>query len=86
MMCDSGQVSPMHYHVNKMEDIICRGGNDIVFTFYNADQSRVHRQEDGRDVFEKDLENDVLIYRDGRRLHWFRISIMSLSFLPEVRH
>ena len=67
MMCDSGQVSPMHYHVNKMEDIICRGGNDIVFTFYNADQSRVHRQEDGRDVFEKDLENDVLIYRDGRR-------------------
>ena len=36
MMCDSGQVSPMHYHENKREDIINRGGNDVVFTFYNA--------------------------------------------------
>ena len=36
MMCDSGQVSPMHFHWNKMEDIINRGGNDIVFTFYNG--------------------------------------------------
>ena len=62
MMCDSGQVSPMHYHINKMEDIINRGGNDIVFTFYNADQTKVHRTEDGREIFEKDFENDVLIY------------------------
>ena len=30
MMCDSGQVSPMHYHENKREDIINRGGNDVV--------------------------------------------------------
>lgn len=48
MMCDSGQVSPMHYHANKLEDIINRGGNDIVFTFYNADKTKVHRTEDGR--------------------------------------
>lgn len=67
MMCDSGQVSPMHYHINKMEDIINRGGNDIVFTFYNADQTKVHRTEDGREIFEKDFENDVLIYKDGRQ-------------------
>ncbi|MDD2960301.1 MAG: D-lyxose/D-mannose family sugar isomerase [Lachnospiraceae bacterium] len=66
MMCDSGQVSPMHYHENKVEDIINRGGNDIIFTFYNADRTRVHRQEDGREIFEKDLVNDVLIYKDGR--------------------
>ena len=67
MMCDSGQVSPMHYHINKMEDIINRGGNDIVFTFYNADQTKVYRTEDGREIFEKDFENDVLIYKDGRQ-------------------
>ena len=67
MMCDSGQVSPMHYHENKREDIINRGGNDVVFTFYNADQSKVHRTEDGRNIYEKDLVNDVLIYRDGRQ-------------------
>ena len=60
MMCDSGQVSPMHYHVNKREDIINRGGNEIVFTFYNADKTKVHR-----------TENDVLIYKDGRQ-YWVK--------------
>ena len=34
IMCDSGQVSPMHFHWHKMEDIINRGGNDIHFTLY----------------------------------------------------
>lgn len=56
MMCDSGQVSPMHFHWNKMEDIINRGGNDIVFTFYNADP----------DTGEF-LDTDVLICQDGRQ-------------------
>ena len=69
MMCDSGQISPMHYHANKMEDIINRGGNDVVFYFYNADKTKVHRTEDGREIFEKDLVNDVLIYRDGRQYY-----------------
>ena len=36
MMCDEGQVSPMHFHWNKMEDIINRGGNEIHFKLYNA--------------------------------------------------
>ena len=39
IMCDSGQVSPMHFHWHKMEDIINRGGNDIHFTLYNATES-----------------------------------------------
>ena len=68
MMCDSGQVSPMHYHANKMEDIINRGGNDIIFTFYNADRNNVVRtEEDGRQIFGLDKVNDVIIYRDGRQ-------------------
>lgn len=67
MMCDSGQISPMHYHVEKMEDIINRGGNDIVFTFYNSDKTKAHRTDDmGRPVYEKDFVNDVKIYKDGR--------------------
>lgn len=56
IMCDPGQVSPMHFHWNKMEDIINRGGGDIRFTLYNATQ-------DGQ----LDQENDVLICQDGRR-------------------
>ena len=55
MMCESGQVSPMHYNKSKMEDIINRGGNDIVFTFYNADPATG-----------KYLDTDVMITQDGR--------------------
>lgn len=55
MMCESGQVSPMHYHKSKMEDIINRVGNDIVFTFYNADPATG-----------KYLDTDVMITQDGR--------------------
>lgn len=56
MMCDSGQVSPMHFHWGKMEDIINRGGNDIEFTFYNADKET-----------EALADTDVLICQDGRQ-------------------
>ena len=56
IMCDSGQISPMHFHWNKMEDIINRGGNDVIFTFYNANK------ETGE--FE---DTDVLLMKDGRQ-------------------
>ena len=56
IMCDSGQVSPMHFHWSKMEDIINRGGNDIEFTFYNADKET-----------EQLADTDVVICQDGRQ-------------------
>ena len=55
IMCDAGQVSPMHFHWNKMEDIINRGGNDIRFTLYNATKD------------EQLADTDVEIFQDGRR-------------------
>lgn len=55
IMCDAGQVSPMHFHWNKMEDIINRGGNDIHFTLYNATND------------EQLADTDVEIFQDGRR-------------------
>ena len=55
IMCDEGQVSPMHFHWNKMEDIINRGGNNIVFTLYNA------AKDEQLDT------TDVEICQDGRR-------------------
>ena len=36
LMLYEGQTSPMHYHWNKLEDIINRGGNDIYITVYNG--------------------------------------------------
>ena len=55
MMLEEGQLSPMHFHWNKMEDIINRGGNDVVFHLYNAD-----RETGGL------ANTDVQIFRDGR--------------------
>ncbi len=55
MMCDEGQVSPMHFHWNKMEDIINRGGGVIEFTLYRADEK------------EELSDSDVEICKDGRR-------------------
>ena len=37
MMSMPGQVSPMHFHWNKMEDIIVRGGGTADFHLYTAD-------------------------------------------------
>ena len=38
MICQAGQVTPMHYHWNKMEDIINRGGDDLEVVFYHREQ------------------------------------------------
>ncbi len=34
---EEGQVTPMHFHWNKAEDIINRAGGDLVIQIYNAD-------------------------------------------------
>ena len=55
IMCDEGQISPMHFHWNKMEDIINRGGGNICFSLYNT-------TENGQLA-----DSDVAIFQDGRR-------------------
>lgn len=48
-----GQYSPMHFHWSKMEDIINRGGGNLVIELYNADKDEqfadtpVHFRIDG---------------------------------------
>lgn len=55
MMLREGQVSPNHFHWNKMEDIINRGGGNLVFKLWNA------TQDEGLG------DGDVEICQDGRR-------------------
>ena len=50
-----GQYSPNHFHWNKMEDIINRGGGNIEFKLYNATKD------------EQLADTDVEIFQDGRR-------------------
>ncbi len=49
-----GQRAQIHYHVFKMEDIINRGGNDIIIKVWNGTKDR------------KLLDTDVTIHTDGR--------------------
>lgn len=55
IMIEEGQVSPMHFHWNKMEDIINRGGGNLIFRLYNASKD------------EKLDTTDVEINQDGRK-------------------
>jgi D-lyxose ketol-isomerase len=54
MISEPGQVTPMHFHWNKMEDIINRGGGKLAIQLYNSDpaedldmQGEVHISVDG---------------------------------------
>ena len=55
IMIEEGQTSPMHFHWKKMEDIINRGGGNLIFRLYNA-------TKDGQLA-----ETDVEINQDGRK-------------------
>jgi D-lyxose ketol-isomerase len=53
MIVEEGQETPMHYHWAKMEDIINRGGGNLVIELYNStsdskfENSPVHFKTDG---------------------------------------
>jgi D-lyxose ketol-isomerase len=55
MICRPHQQTPMHFHWNKMEDIICRGGAPLIVKLYNAD-----RRDEG-----KFLDTEVKVSVDG---------------------
>jgi D-lyxose ketol-isomerase len=56
MIVEDGQITPMHFHWSKMEDIINRGGGKLVIQLYNS------IPEDGLDRL-----NNVSISVDGTR-------------------
>jgi len=55
LLSDNGQELPFHFHWSKMEDIINRGGGDLVMRVYNSD-----KKEDFAD-------SDVLLTIDGKK-------------------
>ena len=54
LMVKEGQMAPMHFHWNKMEDIINRGGGNVLITVYNS-------TPDGQFA-----DTDVTVHSDGR--------------------
>jgi len=56
MVVEDSQVTPMHFHWKKMEDIINRGGGDLQIQLYNATAEE-----------QLDEKNEVLVSIDGLR-------------------
>ncbi len=54
LISDEDQVTPMHFHWNKMEDIINRGGAKLMIQVFNSNPQE-----------ELDLENEVSVSLDG---------------------
>ena len=52
-----GQYSPMHFHWSKMEDIINRGGGNVLIRVYNSTPDE-----------ELDKESEVHVHVDGREM------------------
>jgi D-lyxose ketol-isomerase len=57
MIVEDGQVTPMHFHWNKMEDIINRGGGDLLIQLFLATKEE-----------QLDEKSAVSVSVDGRRL------------------
>jgi D-lyxose ketol-isomerase len=54
LVCREGQVTPMHFHWAKTEDIICRAGGNLMMQVYNATPD------------ERLADTPVPVSRDGR--------------------
>ncbi|MDR1704628.1 MAG: D-lyxose/D-mannose family sugar isomerase [Clostridiales bacterium] len=80
IMSYDNQLSPMHYHYKKMEDIINRGGGDLMIKLYNS-------TPDGAFA-----DTDVEVSSDGRRLrlpagHVLRLAPgQSVTLQPGLYH
>lgn len=46
LIVEDGQELPFHFHWNKMEDIINRGGGNLILTLYNSDENGGFSKED----------------------------------------
>jgi D-lyxose ketol-isomerase len=80
MISSVNQVTPMHFHWNKMEDIINRNGGDLVMDVFKADDAEglskddFHLSVDGKQIFCKAGQRIVL--KPGE----------SVSFPPGIYH
>ncbi|HKM44494.1 MAG TPA: D-lyxose/D-mannose family sugar isomerase [Dysgonamonadaceae bacterium] len=64
-----GQTMPFHYHWNKMEDVINRGGGDLEIILYNSTEQDFNNRQAALDGKEGDFEDTpVKITMDGKKV------------------
>jgi D-lyxose ketol-isomerase len=64
MIVEEEQVTPLHFHWSKMEDIINRGGGNLVFELFSSDQS----EELGNTGFDVSLDGIRKRCRPGEKI------------------
>lgn len=67
LIVEENQVTPLHFHWKKMEDIINRGGGNLLVQLYNS------TQEEGLD------DGDVAVSMDGRSFYVKAGSILMIQ-------
>jgi len=69
LLVNDGQILPFHYHWYKMEDIINRGGGDLVTTLYNCEPEDYADKEGGlAGKPGKFADTPVTVTIDGRKV------------------
>ena len=69
LLVGDGQILPFHYHWSKMEDIINRGGGDLILTLYNSTEKDFVDVEGGRSGKQGQFaDTPVTVTVDGRRV------------------
>ncbi|MEG6571030.1 D-lyxose/D-mannose family sugar isomerase [[Clostridium] cellulosi] len=80
MIVEENQVTPFHFHFKKMEDIINRGGGNLMIQLYNSTPD------------EKLADTPVTVYSDGRKYEVEAGTILritpgqSVTFMPWQYH
>ncbi len=69
LLVGDGQILPYHYHWSKMEDIINRGGGDLLLTLWNSTEEDFKDVSGGRSGKKGEFAAiDVNVSVDGRRI------------------
>jgi D-lyxose ketol-isomerase len=68
MIVENEQITPMHFHWNKMEDIINRGGGDLMIQLFNATPDE-----------KLDVENQIHLSVDGIMRSFNPADILTLT-------
>lgn len=72
MIVEEGQITPMHFHWSKMEDIINRGGGNLMIRLYPSDSMEAfadHDFEVSLDGIKRNLEpGDVIRLKPGESI------------------
>ncbi len=80
MMVKENQETPFHFHWLKMEDIINRGGGNLLIDLYKADE----REEFSRESFEVEIDGVIMSVEAGHTVKL--IPGQSICLQPYVYH